>query len=222
MNQISTALLLVITLFSQGSLSTDKVGDIERHLLKVAQVQVDTECPTCRVELEIMNPKTVEDIALPDSVLADHWRGQTNLILKIEGETRIVTANIRWIDQAVVAKKNIRQGSILNAKDLRVVDKDVTFLKVAHVQSPEQVAGMVARRVFGRGQVIDEGMLKKPLAIRYGQPIKIEIQSRSLKVQMQGRAKGAGAIGERIPVYIPSTRKKVSATIISSSLVRAL
>lgn len=194
--------------------------DVESHILKAVSEQVSKECSTCKVELRILNKKHIEDIAIPDRVFADYWKGQTNLVLQLGDKTRIVTTDIRWFDQVVVAKKNIKQGALIKKADLRQVDKDVTFLKKAYLQSPKQAIGFIGKRIFQRGQIIDEAMLKKPLVIRFGQPVKLQIKEGALDVIMIAKARGSGAIGDRIPVLIPSTRKKVFAKIINQNIVR--
>ena len=214
------ALFLFLLMTSFSVPSHGKVMDVEAHILKAATEQVAKECASCKVQLRVLNKASIDDIAIPDEIHSDHWKGQTNLVLKVGGETRIITADIRWVDQVVVAKKNIKQGQLIGDQDLRVVEKDVTFLKTAYAQSPKQVTGFIVKRVFQRGQIIDEGMLKKPLAIRYGQPVNLEIQEGALSVVITAKARGAGAIGDQIPVFIPKTRKKVFAKIINQSLVR--
>ncbi|MEM7646450.1 MAG: flagellar basal body P-ring formation chaperone FlgA [Pseudomonadota bacterium] len=178
------------------------------------------ECSSCQLDFRIMNKSVVEEIAIPDQVWADHWRGQTNLVLVLGEKKKVVTVDIRWIDQVVVAKKNIKQGNLIGPEDLRVVDKDVTFLKTAYINDPSMAQAMISRRLYQRGQVIDEGMLKKPLAIRYGEPVKLELQEGSLQLVINGQAKGAGAVGDSIPIFIPRTRKRVMAKILSEGRVK--
>lgn len=194
--------------------------DLQSHLVQVIEAQVSNECTSCSVDVQVHNPQAVDDIAIPDKVISDRWKGQTNLILKTGKENRVVTVTIRWQDKVVVAKKNIKQGQIIKASELRTVDKDVTYIKTAYANDIKNVVGMTGGRVFKRGQIIDEAVLRKPIVVRYGQPIKLFIDEGSLSLTMSGRARGAGAIGDRIPVFIPNTRKKLFAVIIDKSTAR--
>jgi flagella basal body P-ring formation protein FlgA len=192
-------------------------------VIKEAVVQaVHQECHSCRVEMKIMNSQILDDIAVPDRVIADHWKGQVNLVLELGEENRIITADIRWIDQVIVAKENIKMGEALTAKDLETTEQDVTFFQIPYARNMDHVIGLIGKRMFRRGQIIDESQLKKPIAVRYGQPIKAELVDGSLTLTIDGQAKGAGAIGEDIPIYLPNTRKKMQARIISEGLVRVL
>ena len=203
-----------------GTLPQEKSVDIEPYLKKTVEEQVKKECETCQVELTIHNKQILDDVVIPDRVIADRWRRQTNLVLQMGEENRIVTVSIRWMDQVVIAKSNIRQGQLIAAEDVKTVEKDVTFLQTPYINKIENVIGWEPRKVFPRGQIIDEGYLKKPLVVKYGQTVKVEFQEGSLQLSMTGQAKGAGAIGDRIPVAINETQKRVSGLIIDKGRVR--
>jgi flagella basal body P-ring formation protein FlgA len=212
--------LFLILQFLRLPIYANETSSVEVSLLKTIEEQVHKECQTCVVQMEILNKKVLEDIAVPDRVSSDHWKGQTNLLLQLGESSRIVTVNIRWMDKVVVANKNISQGQIIANEDIRVVEKDVTFLNTPYVQNTKQALGLAGKRVFQRGQIIDESMLKKPLAVLYGQTVKVQIHEGSLKVLMNGTAKGAGAIGDRIPIYVTETGKRLFGKIMSQNIVR--
>ena len=213
-------LCFLIIIVPSGSLFAREIMTVEKHLMKVIKEEVQKECASCQVQLDVHNKKVIEDIAIPDQVIADRWKGQTNLLLKMDGENRLVTVTIRWKDRVVVAKKNIKQGHLMQASDLRVVEKDVTYLKTSYLQEIKDVVGWTGRRIFQRGQIIDEDLLKKPIVVRYGQPIQLQLNDGALQLSMMGKARGAGAIGDRIPVFIANTRKKVFAEIIDKNTAR--
>ncbi len=200
--------------------ATESEASIVKNLKKIVENEVAKVCSSCKVELEVHNPSILSDVTLPDKVISDRWKGQTNLVLKMGSENRIVTVTIRWMDNVVVAKNNIAQGEPLSEKDLRVVEKDVTYLLTAYAQSVDSIVRMVGRKVFQRGEVVDEAKLTKPIAVRYGQVVKLVLEEGSLKLSMTGQAKGAGAIGDRIPVFVPETRKRLFAVIVDKNTAR--
>lgn len=215
-----TSLMSIFLTFSAASSLEPQVPNVEDFLLKVVTKKVNEECGSCRVELEIMNKKILEDISVPDKVISDHWKGQTNLLLKLGEENRLVTTVIRWKDDVVVAGKNIRQGRVLGESDLRVVEKDVTFMQTPYINSLSKAKGMEGRRLFKRGEVIDESLLRKPLVVKFGQPLELILENGDLEIQMMGKARGAGAVGDRIPVFVERTRSKVFGKIINKNQVR--
>jgi len=194
--------------------------DAEQVIAEAVKEAVKKECGTCRVEVRILNKKIIDDILVPDRVIADHWKGQTNLVLELGDKTRIVTADIRWMDDVVIAKDNLKIGNIVAASDVEVVERDVTYMQIPYARKLEQVLGFVGKKMFRRGHVIDESFLKKPLVVRYGQPIKLQMVQGNLTLTMDARAKGAGAIGDDIPIFLPETRKNMNATIVDHGLVR--
>ncbi len=201
--------------------STEKeVPNVEEHLLKIVTSNVQEECGSCRVEMEILNKQVLEDISVPDQVIADHWKGQTNLLLKLGEDSRLVTTKIRWKDNVVIAEKNIRQGKILKEDDIKIIEKDVTFLQTPYLNSVESAQGMAGRRLFKRGEILDESLLRHPIVVKFGQPLEIILKKGDLQVQMMGKARGAGAIGDRIPVFIGHTRTKVFAKILNKNQAR--
>ena len=214
------ALLVLLLQFFTNSSLAKSTEVAEKNINEAIKQQVQVECPSCEVEVTLHNKILIADIEKPDAVIADHWKGQTNLLLKMGEKHRVITATIRWKDNVVVAKKNIKQGFPITSDDVRVVNKDVTYMKAAYVQKPEDVIGWEGKRIFTRGQAIDENILRKPIVVKYGQPIKIHLQEGSLSLSMNGQAKGAGAIGDRIPVIINKTRTKVSGKIVGKNSVR--
>ena len=194
--------------------------NLKNHLKKKIQLEVAKECPSCSVEFTIYDEEKLASFPIPDRVLTDHWKGETTLLLKKGRKTREVKVSIRWRDQVIVALKNIKQGELILSSMVGRVEKDVTYLKTAYASSLKNVIGMTGKRVFKRGQVIDEVLLKKPLVIRYGQPIKVFIDKGTLRLSMKGQARGAGAIGERIPVFIKNTRKKLFGIVVTENEVR--
>ena len=217
---IKTLLLIFSITFSTIPAWSVGSDTLSVYLQKLIQTEAKKECPSCSVKLRVLNDKVVEDIAIPDQVIADYWKGQTNLILVYGGKRKIVTVDIRWMDQVAIATKNIRQGQVIADSMISMVEKDVTYLKTPYSNSAEHIQGLVTKRVFQRGQIIDEAMLKKPIAIRFGQPIKVEYRQGPLQLVMQGKSRGAGAVGERIPIYIPKTKKRMTAEILNHERVK--
>ncbi len=212
-------LIFISTLFMSKAFANIPL-DAEQVIAKAVKEAVKSECRTCRVDVRILNKKILDDILVPDRVIADHWRGQTNLVLELGDKTRIVTADIRWMDDVVIAKENLKIGNIVSANDVEIVERDVTYIQVPYARKFEQVEGLVGKKMFRRGHVIDESFLKKPLVVRFGQPVKLQMVQGNLTLTMDAKAKGAGAIGDDIPIFLPETRKNMNATIVDHGLVR--
>ena len=86
--------LLILTLITPV-ISFAGSSDILKNIQSTVQDQVHQICRTCRAEVTIHNETILEDIAKPDKIIADHWKGQTNLLLKLGSKSRLVTVTIR-------------------------------------------------------------------------------------------------------------------------------
>lgn len=212
-------LIFISTLFLSTAFANTPL-DAQQVIAEAVKEAVKNECGTCRVDVRILNKKIIDDILVPDRVIADHWKGQTNLVLELGDKTRIVTADIRWMDDVVIAKDNLKIGNIVSATDVEIVERDVTYMQVPYARKLEQVKGLVGKKMFRRGHVIDESFLKRPLVVRFGQPVKLQMVQGNLTLTMDAKAKGAGAIGDDIPIFLPETRKSMNATIVDHGLVR--
>ncbi|MCB0377983.1 MAG: flagellar basal body P-ring formation protein FlgA [Bdellovibrionales bacterium] len=214
-------IILGLFIFSLPTLLGAEEGlAIQKQIRDVIREKVHTQCPTCRVEIEfIENIKASRDEAIKE-VHPTHLKGESIVSYKQEGQINKIPVSIRWYDQVVVAKNNIIHGKTIEESDLAKVEKDITFNSIAYLQEPSQAIGMVGRRLFPRGQIVDLSQLKKPRLIKYGQPVNLSFAQGGLSLSMMGQARGAGVEGDRIPVIINGTKKKVMAKILSKNEVR--
>lgn len=205
--------LLLITLIATIARADNPIVDAVRN-------EVSKECSSCRIEVQFLSTQQMTEFTDPFEVRASNWRGQTEITI-VSGDRGYKTeVYIRWIDKVVIADRNIKQGDAIGFDNVKKVEKDVTFFNKAYLRSPEAAIGLIAKRVFARGQVIEEDLLKKPNVVKYGQPIKVEFAEKTLTLTMHGQARGAGAVGDLIPVFIPNTKTSLQARIIDQNNVR--
>lgn len=209
---LCTLLFPLSLLAEQGSVETAVHQEIEKL--------VKRECDSCSVKIDF--PDAIKELSgeTVSSVDVDQYRGRANALIQTNKQTKKIPLSVRWFDKVVIAQKNIRHGSLISESDVKVIEKDVTFNKAAYVGDVSKVIGMVGKRKYVRGQIIDENYIKKANVVRYGQPIKINLSSGQLSMTVSGKAKGVGAVGDIIPVQINKTKKKVMAKIIDNSTAR--
>ena len=190
-----------------------------KSLSEAIEEKIQSECETCQVSLTNINQDLLKNLKKPFSVSSSHWKGNSVLEIKSQDQIVALPATIRWIDNVVVANRNIRQGHQISQKDVRRVKRDVTFLETPYPNTIDAAIGWEGKSIFKRGQVINEAMLRKPMVVKFGQPIKVELKTGSLVLQMQGQARGTGAVGDQIPVYMSRTQTQLSGKIISANKV---
>lgn len=216
MNQISK-ILLVMGVALTAAAESDVA---KQRVIQEVQDQVEKDCSFCKVDIQFLNSTQKFEINENDKILAHHWKGQTEIHIYGAEKEIAVPVEIRWLDQVVVAERNIKQGDLISSDNIKVIEKDVTFNNKAYVRSMDAAVGLVSKRGLIRGQMIEEDLLKKPTVVRYGQVIKVEFVQNSLSLMMSGQAKGAGAVGDSIPVFIPHTKSNVYGEIMDQNTVR--
>ena len=200
------------------------VPTLEEAFQNFIQEKVNEECETCKVKMFFTNKltETVGETKWEEikNIQMANLKGQTTVYFETKDKNYQLTADIRWYDQVVIADNNINHGSIINEGDLKTVEKDITFNNVPYIREAQKAHGMLARRSFQRGHFIDENFLKKPHIVKYGQPLKLILDSGNLSMTVSGKARGSGAQGDTIPVLITRTNKKVMAQIVDNTTVR--
>lgn len=79
--------------------------------------------------------------------------------------------------------------------------------------SIEQVIGRLPRRSIPAGSPIQLNLLDAPKDVRSGETVRVEVRSGGARLELEGRAEGAGRRGESIPVRNPLTGKTFTARV---------
>ena len=73
--------------------------------------------------------------------------------------------------------------------------------------------GKAARRPLFEGRIINEADVTEPEVVQRQDTVAVIFRRGSLTLSMEGRALGAGSIGERIDVAVKGRRASVSAVV---------
>lgn len=111
------------------------------------------------------------------------------------------------------ASRTLRVGTILESGDLRVPEDSDSLGNM------EAMLGLEVRRAIYAGRRIAPRDLGPPTLIRRNDVVTVTYQSGSLGLRTQGRALGAGGLGEVVEVINLDTRLKVRARVIGSLAV---
>lgn len=150
----------------------------------------------------------------------DLWKGNQSITIEWDKKKFHLPVQVRWYDSVVTAKRNIPVGRPLKKQDVYVKRRDVTFLVADYLTSYDDITGMQVKKGLRLGQPISKKHLAPPKVIAYGQTIKASFSEGSFLISTSAQAKGAGAIGDRIPIEIIETGKKRMAEVVSEEQVR--
>ena len=125
-----------------------------------------------------------------------------------------------WFD-VVVAGKDIRGGSVLNRRDLKV--KRVKFLRGAvdffRAADASCIAGNVAKRFIRAGEVLRPHMIKKRPLLKRGERVKVRIISNNVEIATYGKVKEDGYVGESVRVVCEPADRIFVGTVLDSLTV---
>ncbi|HEX4147842.1 MAG TPA: flagellar basal body P-ring formation chaperone FlgA [Pirellulales bacterium] len=132
----------------------------------------------------------------------DPWLGSQRFEVVFAGGSKPLEldAEVQLPPSAVVAKRAIDRGEVLQAEDVMLqrlkpgADNSGLFDQV------DAVVGRETTRAIGPGQMIDDGALRQPLLVRKGDAVTVYTRSPGLQVRTTGRAREDGSRGELISI----------------------
>ncbi len=117
----------------------------------------------------------------------DRELGRTLVVLRVEREVEIV-----------VAVRDLAQGELIGAQDLRVERRIAERANLAAAVDPALLAGSLARRAIKAGEPVSPQMAAKVPAVRAGSTVAVVWQGDGFAVELQATALGDAKAGERL------------------------
>ena len=141
-----------------------------------------------------------------------------NLVVGVRCEgaspwTIYLSSSVRIFEEVVVVTRPVPRGAELQAQDLRLETRDTTSLRGGYLASPEQAAGMLARRPLSPGAVLTHNALEAPRMIQRGQQVVLLARAGGLEVRSAGQALSDGTEGELIKVRNSRSSRVVEALV---------
>jgi len=149
--------------------------------------------------------------------------GKTTVGVKCKGSkpwSLHVPVTISVFGDVLVAKRQLKKGSVLTHSDFKVKKYNLSELPHGYIEHITSGAGMKLKRRVMAGAVITPSMLKKPRIVSRGQKVTIVAKIGNMHVRMEGKALAHGAAGERIRVMNIKSRKKLEGVITSKGEVK--
>jgi flagella basal body P-ring formation protein FlgA len=117
-----------------------------------------------------------------------------------------------------VLNRTVERGESLSASDFSTEQRPVASARGAI--GATATGGMEAKRRLTAGSIVRESDLARPQAVRRGEPVSIVYRVGGLSISTQGRALGAGAVGDPVRVVSLATNHTLDATVQSAGIVR--
>ena len=129
-----------------------------------------------------------------------------------------ISGTLTVMRPVAVSTRSIAAGERLQPEDIVMQKKDVTFSQDTAV-SEIDLATSIAAKPIGVGQIVWKSSLRRELAVKFGDPIKVTAGNDSWQITVDGVAQNAGYLGDVVRVKIPRTQKIVSGLLHAKGVV---
>lgn len=131
--------------------------------------------------------------------------GRVNVGLRCGGDrpwTRYMQARVSVLTDYYVAARAMGPGETVTAADLEMRQGDLAALPRAVVTDPAQVEGAVAANRIAAGSPMRTDLLKKPIAVKSGQTVRVTVEGDSFQLTSEGKVLTDAATGGMVQVRL--------------------
>jgi len=135
--------------------------------------------------------------------------GWTQVRVRCPGEggwSISVRTRVHIMAPAIVTRRAVSPGHILDAAPIQPGEVDLTALQRPALREATQAIGKVVRVGLAAGQAIGAEHLKLPIVVRRGASLEVTATVGQVSVTSAGTAMQDGAVGEVIRVKVPGGR----------------
>ncbi len=143
--------------------------------------------------------------------------------IEVDGEPRQelhLAGQVTEMMDAVVATRRLQAGQPLGPTDVRVQRVAANARMDDQAQSLSQVLGQALNHPLNAGQSVPLAELGRPVLVRKGALVQMQLQAPGLALTASGQAVEPGGMGDRIGVLNPISGAVVEAQIVGADQVR--
>lgn len=171
------------------------------------------EAPAGQIEVRA-SAGSVRDIFAPFTVFVELW--QEGRVVKRFNATAQVEAfaPVFVVTREIAANTRLRQDSYKT--EVKRLERPLS----QYISDPERLRGMAVRRAMARGEAITTDAISSEIVVRPGDQVRIIGQSGALQLMVNGEARAAGRIGDRIQVKNLQSGALLQAIVADEGVVR--
>lgn len=173
------------------------------------------------------------DLTLPAGeteyeVSAPHqWEGwgtaMLALIVRVDGQVKRnipVKVDVEALADMVVTTRQLEQGHPIGESDVAVQKRGLATSGDKPLRNLDEAVGKRLKRTVRGNMLLTATMLEKVPIVKNGQLVTIVLENDVMKITATGRVKGAGAVGDLVPVQNLNSQKPIQARVIDKGTVR--
>lgn len=164
---------------------------------------VSIEVPALDPRLQLTSCSDLQPYVPPGSRL---W-GRTHVGVRCAGPDRwsiTVQVVVRVMGSAIYTARPVGRGQRLTEADIDIRPADLAQLPAGVVTDPTRVIGQQATIALAAGLPLRRDMVHGERVVTAGQTVRLIFSSNGLEVSSEGKALGAGAVGDDVQVRTAS------------------
>jgi flagella basal body P-ring formation protein FlgA len=131
-----------------------------------------------------------------------------------------VSFKIKRVVTALVATRTLEIHEALTEGDVTLTQVEQASATLIYLTDPKSVVGKRTTRRIQQGQPLTANTLEGNPVVMAGAKVTLESVIGGVKITLPGVARTQGAVGERIRVYAPDTKKELSGIVVDAGTVR--
>ena len=131
----------------------------------------------------------------------------------------ILRLDVRQYQEVVVAARMLPGKTLLQSGDLKQLRLETGRLAKGFLLDPTKALGQQLQWPLRSGEVLMESMLARPLVMRRGADITIQVRQGEILINVAGEALQDGSVGQRIRVKNLLSKRIVTAKVIDEATV---
>ncbi len=144
------------------------------------------------------------------------FRSGSETLLRLE-----VRPAVRRYESAVVARRSLAKGDVLDPSDIGLVRSDMNDPALRNVlRNPQEAVGKRLRMDIPSDAPIGKHVLEDVVAVNVGDEVDLLIKGAGYQIRAKGTAKQKGILGDEVEVMNSTSKKVVKGRVVGLKQVR--
>ncbi len=132
----------------------------------------------------------------------------------------LVSARIDVFGPVVVARYPLARGSVIQAQDLELVERNLSHLPYGYYGATQPVAGLLAKRTIAAASVITPPMLQAPNLVKRGERVSVIAERGPLQIRTSGKALRDGKSGDLVQIRADGSQRVIDGRVVGQGVVK--
>lgn len=228
-NILVTVFVVAVFAPCQGLAAIDR----EREVRDAVTAFVTTRTAGMEWDVRIRRITISDTLKLPEGIIDyevvapqqwEGWGSASMAVLARQQDRMVRNIPVRVDVEArtdmVVTLKQIEHGTIINASDLVLQNREISNSSNRASRRIDDIIGKKARTTLKANQPVRTDQVEKVPLIKSGQMVTIIAENEVMKVSVAGKARSSGAEGDIITVQNQNSFKEIPARVLNATTVQ--